>query len=243
MFVHLQLLDALPTAFFMKIELKNSLVQLLEEYVTPNKIELIDKVLAERTRYLTVVMEDFYHSQNASAVMRTCDCFGVQDVYITQRLHDYNLNPNVVRGASKWLSLNMFEREEQSTEKCFNSLKSKNYRLVGTTPDRNSASIKELNINQPIAFVFGTEKQGMSNYAKEHVDELVHVPMYGFTESFNVSVSAALILNELVDRIKRESVDWALSAEEKLDLKFEWYQHIVKRSDLHIKNYIAEHSH
>ncbi|KYG73795.1 hypothetical protein AWW68_14070 [Roseivirga spongicola] len=243
MFVHLQLLDALPTAFFMEIELKNSLVQLLEEYVTPNKIELIDKVLAERTRYLTVVMEDFYHSQNASAVMRTCDCFGVQDVYITQRLHDYNVNPNVVRGASKWLSLNMFEREEQSTEKCFNSLKSKNYRLVGTTPDRDSASIKELNINQPIAFVFGTEKQGMSNYAKEHVDELVHVPMYGFTESFNVSVSAALILNELVDRIKRESVDWALSAEEKLDLKFEWYQHIVKRSDLHIKNYIAEHSH
>jgi tRNA (guanosine-2'-O-)-methyltransferase len=243
LFVHLQLLDALPTAFFMEIELKNSLVQLLEEYVTPNKIELIDKVLAERTRYLTVVMEDFYHSQNASAVMRTCDCFGVQDVYITQRLHDYNVNPNVVRGASKWLSLNMFEREEQSTEKCFNSLKSKNYRLVGTTPDRNSASIKELNINQPIAFVFGTEKQGMSNYAKEHVDELVHVPMYGFTESFNVSVSAALILNELVDRIKRESVDWALSAEEKLDLKFEWYQHIVKRSDLHIKNYIAEHSH
>ena len=243
MFVHLQLLDALPTAFFMEIELKNSLVQLLEEYVTPNKIELIDKVLAERTRYLTVVMEDFYHSQNASAIMRTCDCFGVQDVYITQRLHDYNVNPNVVRGASKWLSLNMFEREEQSTEKCFNSLKSKNYRLVGTTPDRDSASIKELNINQPIAFVFGTEKQGMSNYAKEHVDELVHVPMYGFTESFNVSVSAALILNELVDRIKRESVDWALSAEEKLDLKFEWYQHIVKRSDLHIKNYIAEHSH
>jgi len=243
LFVHLQLLDALPTAFFMEIELKNSLVQLLEEYVTPNKIELIDKVLAERTRYLTVVMEDFYHSQNASAVMRTCDCFGVQDVYITQRLHDYNVNPNVVRGASKWLSLNMFEREEQSTEKCFNSLKSKNYRLVGTTPDRDSASIKELNINQPIAFVFGTEKQGMSNYAKEHVDELVHVPMYGFTESFNVSVSAALILNELVDRIKRESVDWALSAEEKLDLKFEWYQHIVKRSDLHIKNYIAEHSH
>lgn len=243
MFVHLQLLDALPTAFFMEIELKNSLVQLLEEYVTPNKIELIDKVLAERTRYLTVVMEDFYHSQNASAVMRTCDCFGVQDVYITQRLHDYNVNPNVVRGASKWLSLNMFEREEQSTEKCFNSLKSKNYRLVGTTPDSNSASIKELNINQPIAFVFGTEKQGMSNYAKEHVDELVHVPMYGFTESFNVSVSAAIILNELVDRIKRESVDWALSEEEKLDLKFEWYQHIVKRSDLHIKNYIAEHSH
>lgn len=226
----------------MEKELQHSLVNLLEEYVTPNKIELIDKVLSERTRYLTVVMEDFYHSQNASAVMRTCDCFGVQDVYITQRLHDYSLNPNVVRGASKWLSLNMFEREEQSTQKCFDTLKAKKYQLVGTTPDRNSASIKELDLSKPIAFVFGTEKQGMSEYAKENVDELVHVPMYGFTESFNVSVSAALILNELVDRVRKEGVNWQLTEEEKMDLKFEWYQQIVKRSDLHIKNYIMEHS-
>lgn len=242
MFVHLLLLDARPTAFFMEKKLKHSLVKLLEEYVTPNKIELIDRILAERTRYLTVVMEDFYHSQNASAVMRTCDCFGVQDVHITQRLHDYNVNPNVVRGASKWLTLNMFEREEQSTQKCFESLKSKKYKLVGTTPNPKSASIKELDLSEPIAFVFGTEKQGLSDYAKENVDELVHIPMYGFTESFNVSVSAALILNELVDRVRKENLNWQLLDEEKMDLKFEWYQQIVKRSDLHIKNYLLEHS-
>lgn len=235
-------MDAHPTAFFMRRELKQYIIQRLEEYVTPNKVQLIDWVLAQRTRYLTVVLEDFYHSHNASAVMRTCDCFGLQDVYVTQNLHDYNVNPNVVRGASKWLNLNMFDREDQSTQKCFELLKSKNYRLVGTTPDRDSASIKELDISQPVAFVFGTEKQGMSEYAKQHVDDLVHIPMYGFTESFNVSVSAALILNELVSRIKEEGISWQLTDEEKEDLKFEWYQNIVKRSDLHIKNFILEHS-
>ena len=217
-------------------------IQQLEKFVTENKVQLIKQVLSERTRYITVVMEDFYHPHNASAVMRTCDCFGIQDVHITQRLHEYNINPNVVRGASKWLSLNMYEKAEESTERCFDQLKSKNYRIVGTTPDKNYASIRELDISQPIAFVFGTEKQGISNYAKQHVDELVHIPMYGFTESFNVSVSAALILNELVTRIKASEIEWQLSQEEKNDLKLSWYKNLVNRSDIHIKSFLEEHS-
>lgn len=226
----------------MQEHLKPLLINHLEKYVTDNKVSLIEKVLSERTRYLTVVMEDFYHSHNASAVMRTCDCFGIQDVYITQRLHDYNINPNVVRGASKWLTLNMFEREESSTEKCFSALKTKKYKVVGTTPDKNYASIQELDVSEPIAIIFGTEKQGISAFAKEQVDELVHIPMYGFTESFNVSVSAALILNELVSRVKSSDIAWQLSEGERNDLKLEWYQNIVKRSDLHIKSFIEEHS-
>lgn len=235
-------MEAHPTAFFMQRELKKYLVERLEEYVTPNKVQLIEWVLSQRTRHLTVVMEDFYQSHNTNAVMRTCDCFGIQDVYITQRLHDYSLNPNVVRGASKWLNINMFDREEDSTEKCFDALKTKKYKLVGTTPSKDYASIEELNIEEPIAFVFGTEKRGLSDYAKEHVDELVHIPMYGFTESFNVSVSAALILNSLVAKLRESQINWQLTPSEKEDLKFDWYQNIVKRSDLHIKSFISEHS-
>lgn len=234
-------MEAHPTAFFMQRELRKYLVERLEEYVTPNKVQLIERVLSQRTRHVTVVMEDFYQSHNTNAVMRTCDCFGIQDVYITQRLHDYSLNPNVVRGASKWLNINMYDRKDDSTEKCFNALRQKNYKLVGTTPNRDYASIKELNLDEPIALVFGTEKAGLSKYAKENVDELVHIPMYGFTESFNVSVSAALILNELVGRIRESEMKWQLTADEKEDLKYEWYQNIVKRADLHIKNFISEH--
>lgn len=222
--------------------LRKYLINRLEEYVTPNKVELIAKVLAQRTRKVTVVIEDFYHPHNASAVMRTCDCFGIQDVYITQNLHEYNVNPNVVRGASKWLTIKKFEREATSTQKCFDELKAKNYRLIGTSPDPSQTSIRELDVAKPLAFVFGTEKDGISDFARDNVDELVHIPMYGFTESFNVSVSAALLLNEMVHKLRSLTNDWNLTEVEREELTFEWYKQIVKRSDLHIENFIKEHS-
>lgn len=215
---------------------------MLEAYVTPHKVSLIDDVLAERTRHVTVVLEDIYHAQNASAVMRTCDCFGIQDLYITQRLHDYEVNPNVVRGASKWVSLHKYEREESSTEKCFKDLRKRNYRIVGTTPSKEAASIQELDLTEKTAIVFGTELDGLTEDAREQVDELVHIPMYGFTESFNISVSAALILQEIVSRLKKSDMVWQLTNEEKEELKLEWYSRIVKRSDLHIKSFLKERS-
>lgn len=215
---------------------------MLEEFVTPNKVELIKEVLNQRTRHLTVVLEDIYQDQNASAVMRTCDCFGIQDLYVTQNLHDYTINPNVVRGASKWVSLHKYEREPESIQKCYADLKSDGYRIVGTTPRPDSASIYEIDISQKTAIVFGTEKRGMSDYAMTHADELVHIPMLGFTESFNISVSAALIMSELSHKLRGMNVDWGLSKNEKEELTYEWYQRIVKGSDLLIKNYLKEHS-
>ncbi|WP_236017255.1 RNA methyltransferase [Roseivirga sp. E12] len=222
--------------------MRKQLIHMLEEFVTPNKVTTIEEVLSERTRHLTVVLEDIYHAQNASAVMRTCDCFGIQDLYITQRLHDYEVNPNVVRGASKWVSQHKYEREEESTAKCFQDLKKKNYRIVGTTPSKEVASIHELDISQKTAVVFGTELEGLTEYAKDQVDELVHIPMYGFTESFNISVSAALLLQELVSRMKNSDIVWQLTEKEKEELKLEWYSRIVKRSDIHINNFMREHS-
>jgi len=218
--------------------LEEELISLLEEYVTEHKSQLISDVLDQRTRHLTVVLEDLYDAHNISAVIRTCDCFGIQDLYITQRLHDYEVNPNIVRGASKWVTLEKYVRSEESTARCFNDLKKKGYRLVGTTPNAETASINELDLSEKTALVFGTELRGMSDYAKEEVDELVHIPMYGFTESFNISVSAAVILNQLVSKLKQSDVAWGLTEKEKNTLKLEWYQRIVKRSDIHIKNYL-----
>lgn len=218
------------------------MINMLEEYVTPNKIQLIDQVLAQRTRHLTVVLEDIYQDQNASAVIRSCDCFGIQDLHITEDLHPYHINPNVVRGASKWVSIHRYPRGAESVQQCFDRLKLEGYRIVGTSPDKTTSSIHELSIDTKTAIVFGTEKRGMSPFAKENVDEMVHIPMLGFTESFNISVSAALVMNELSHRLRTERKDWGLSEVEKNDLKYEWYQQIVKRSELLINNYLKEHS-
>jgi tRNA (guanosine-2'-O-)-methyltransferase len=208
----------------------------LEEFVSENKQHLIAKVLSERTRHFTVVLEDLFDPHNISAVIRSCDCFGIQDLYITQHLHEYNVNPKIVQGASKWVTLHKFEEKATSTKECFAKLRKEGYRLVGTTPDANNASIDEMPIDDKTALVFGTELAGLSDFAKGEVDELVHIPMYGFTESFNISVSAALTMQTLVRRLKLSNVNWSLSESEKLQLKLEWYKRIVKRSDLHIKN-------
>lgn len=221
---------------------QEDLIAKLAEYVTPNKIQLIDHVLARRTRHLTVVLEDIYQDQNASAVIRSCDCFGIQDLHITEDLHAYHINPNVVRGASKWVSIHRYPRGEESIKHCFENLRSQGYRLVGTSPDKHSTSIHELSIETKTAIIFGTEKRGMSAFAKEHVDEMVHIPMLGFTESFNISVSAALVMNELSHRLRTGDVSWGLSEAEKSDLKYGWYQQVVKRSDLLINNFLKEHS-
>lgn len=226
----------------MSPNLQSELVQHLAQFVTENKVNLIDRVLAERTRHLTVMLEDVYHSHNASAVLRTCDCFGIQDMYITQKLHDYKVNPNIVRGASKWITLHKYERGEESNSQCIQTLKDKKYRLVGTTPDPNCASIHELDITSKTAIIFGTELDGVSEQTQRQLDDMVYIPMYGFTESFNVSVSVALVLQQLVWKLKQSEVKWQLNDLEKQALKFEWYQQIVKRADLHIKNYVKEHS-
>lgn len=223
--------------FFME-----DLINMLEEFVTPHKAQLIDQVLSQRTRHFAVILEDIYQDQNASAVMRTCDCFGIQDLYVTQDLHDYNINPNVVRGASNWVTLHKYEREPDSIKKCYTDLKNKGYKIVGTTPRTDSASIYDLDINDRTAIVFGTEKRGMSNFAKENADELVHIPMLGFTESFNISVSAALIMSDLSHRLREAEIHWQLTDKEKSELKYEWYQRIVKGSDILINNYLKEHS-
>ena len=220
--------------------MEKALVQLLEAFVTENKRRLIGQVLDERTRHLAVVMEDVYHPHNASAVIRTCDCFGIQDLYITEKLHEYEVNPNVVRGAAKWINLHKFDRSEESTKVCFEALREKKYRIVGTTPDKRSASIHSLDITSKTAIVFGTELNGLSNQAKDQVDELVHIPMYGFTESFNISVSVALVLQTLVEKMKTGNIHWQLSEEERTRLKLEWYQKIVKRADLHIEKFLKE---
>lgn len=220
--------------------MEQELISLLEEYVTDHKVQVIDDVLNKRTRHITVMLEDLYYAHNISAVIRTCDCFGIQDLYIAQKLHDYKVNPNIVRGASKWVNLEKYVRSEESPARCIEDLKKKGYRIVGTTPDHNSASVHELDIGKKTALVFGAEVGGLSDYAKGEVDEMVHIPMYGFTESFNISVSAALILNELVAKLKSSGVNWQLSDKEKRELKLEWYQRIVKRSDIHIKNYLNQ---
>jgi len=210
----------------------------LEGYVSENKQQLIAKVLSQRTRHFAVVLDDIFQPQNASAAIRTADCFGVQDVYVTENKHKFKINPRVVHGSAKWVDVHQYSENQKSIEHCVGELKDKNYRIIGTVPEPAAKSIYDFDIASKAAFVFGTEQTGISQEMMQYVDEKITIPMYGFTESFNISVSVAIVLSTLVEKLYSSSVDWRLKPEETDLLRLDWYRKIVNRSDLLEKEYL-----
>ena len=214
------------------------LIEYLSGFITENRLEQLKHVLEHRTRYLTVVLEDIYQSQNASAVLRTCDCFGVQDVHIIENRNEYKINPDVALGASKWLSLNYYKEKENNTLEAINKLKRAGYRIVATTPHTNDVNLEDFDLNKgKSALVFGTELTGVSEVVLENADEFMKIPMYGFTESFNISVSAAISLHHLVYKMKESSMTWHLSDEERDGIMLSWLRRSIKKSDIIEKRY------
>lgn len=212
----------------------------LGQYITAHKKAVMEKVLAQRTRFLTVVLEDIFKPHNASAVLRTCDCFGIQDVHVIEKVNKYKINPYVTRGASQWVDLHKYYRQDGSAvQDCFSSLREKGYKIYGTSPLPGSISIYDLEPDEKLALVFGNEHEGISAEVQENLDGLVHIPMLGFTESFNISVAASISLYELVKKANNyDHPDFYLSDEEKQVLRMKWYRSVVSRADLHEKAYL-----
>ncbi len=212
---------------------KEELIQWLANHATENRNALFDKVLKDRTQYISVVLEDIYQSHNASAVLRSCDCFGIQDVHIIENRNTYNVNKDVALGASKWLTINKYSDQENNTRQALQNLKKQGYRIVATTPHTNDVELYDFDVSKgKAAVVFGTELTGISDIVKEEADEFLRIPMYGFTESFNISVSAALVLQHLAHEIRRKDIEWQLSVDEMLEIKLNWLRQSIKSSAL-----------
>lgn len=211
---------------------EKELLAFLRSFVTENKCQLIDSRLEQRTRHITVVLEDIFESHNASAVLRSADCFGIQDVHIIENTNYYEVNPKVVKGAAKWLHIHQYREAHDNTTHCINQLKEKGYRIVATSPHTNSTALHELDITQPTALLFGTEKLGLSINAFEAADEYLYIPMYGFTESLNISVSAAICLQYLSQKMRETDLDWQLSEEEQWDLENEWVRKVLLKPEM-----------
>ncbi len=207
----------------------------LSDYVTPHKKEKIKEILGHRTRHFTVVLEDIYKPHNASAVLRTADCFGVQDVHVIEKSREYHINPYVTRGAAQWVDLHKYYNPSgSSVQDCLSSLKNQGYKIVGTSPEKGSIPIQELNPKDKTALVFGNEHAGISDEVKENCDALVHIPMMGFSESFNISVAAAICLYELTSRIQNTNhSNYWLSDEDKGEIEYCWFRDIVKNVEAH----------
>ena len=184
----------------------------LSQFTTEERKKRFEEVLSYRTRHITIVLEDIYQPHNASAVLRSCDLTGIQDIHIIENKWVYDINPDIVVGSNKWLDLKKYNVDDFNTPEAFEHLHERGYQIVATCPHRDDYTHETLPLDKPVALVFGTEKTGLTDYAIEHADMYVRLPMVGFTESFNISVSAALLMFTLTQRLhKSVDVEWHLT--------------------------------
>ncbi len=214
------------------------IIELLSNYVTKERLETLNRVIDERTNYISVVLEDIFQNHNASAVLRSCDCFGIQNVNFIENRYSYMENKDVAMGSSQWLSIKRFNQKENNTLDAINAMRDAGYRIVATTPHTNDVLIKNLDLTKgKIALFFGSEKPGLSDIVMENADEFVRIPMYGFTESFNISVSAALCLYELTAKLRNSDINWHLSEHERTELLAQWMKLSARSADWLIKEH------
>jgi tRNA (guanosine-2'-O-)-methyltransferase len=221
-------------------EKKKKLLEYLMGFISEERKRRFLENIGLRTRHLTIVLEDIYQPHNASAVLRTCDCFGIQDVHIIENRNKYEVNPDVALGSAKWLNLYKYSGRSSNTAECLQSLRKQGYCIVATSPHKDDFTPENLPLDDKTALVFGTELEGLSEDAMNMAGRFIRIPMYGFTESLNISVSAAIFLHSLSRRLRDSSVGWQLGEHEKTDILLQWTANTIRKSDLLIRDYLKK---
>ena len=205
-------------------------------FLSEERIQRFDAVLKGRTRHLSVVLENIYQSRNASAVMRSCDGMGIQDVHLIENINPWVYNRGVSKGTPSWLTLHRYRQQTDPTETCIQNLRDRGYRIAVTSPHVDGFNVDDVPIEEPLALVMGTEWKGVSDRMLQQADYHVAIPMYGFAESLNISVAAAIALYELSKRCRElPEQTWGLSETEKNNLRGDWAMHTVRKSELVLK--------
>ncbi|WKC78557.1 TrmH family RNA methyltransferase [Borreliella turdi] len=199
-------------------------IDILSKFITDEKKARIERVLSSRTNYLTFVLEDIFQPQNASATIRTGEILGLSDVHIISKKNKHTLNPDVTLGSSQWINLNKYN----NTEFAIDRLKSNGYSIVATSLNEQSINLENFPINNKMAIFFGTELTGLSEEVLKAADLYVKIPMYGFTQSYNISVAVAIIMYSLLIRLRKSGIDYMLNDVEKLNLRLKYYRQVVK---------------
>jgi len=227
--------------FIENSELRTKFIQFLSNFIYERRVSQLQKVIENRTKYITVVLEDIFQSQNASAVLRTSDCLGIQDVHIIENKNRFNINPKVVLGSAKWLTIKKYNGNSNNSAKAIKNLKDEGYRIVATSPHTNEVSLDQFDINKgKVAIFLGTEQTGLSETVLKQADEYLTIPMFGFTESYNISVSAAIVLYDLTKKLRESNISYQLSKDEQEILILTWLKGITKNYEMMEKRFLHE---
>jgi tRNA (guanosine-2'-O-)-methyltransferase len=210
----------------------------LENILTDNREEKFLKVLNNRTKHFTIAVEDIFQMHNASAVMRSCEVFGIQELNVIEERYGKSIDKEIAMGAQKWVDISTFD----SVANCIDSLKDQGYQIIATTPHENDCLLEDFDISKPSAFFFGTERDGLSEEILRRADGFLKIPMVGFTESLNISVSAAIIIQNLTNRLRNSDINWQLTEEEILVKRLDWAKKSIKDIKRIEARYIEENT-
>ena len=210
-------------------------LEYLTRFITEERSEVLRRTISQRTHYMRILTENMFHPQNASAIMRHCEAFGVQQIHTVEDRCKFDPSVNIVRGTQKWVDV----EHHDNTKEALAALKAEGYRIVATTPHRCSATPETFDVTKgKFALVFGTEHAGISDEVIEAADEFLMIPMCGMVESLNVSASAAILIYMLSERIRQQTDNWQLGEAEALKLLTRWtmssvrdYERILRRGE------------
>jgi len=218
---------------------KHKILAYLLTFISDNKQQKFKEIIRFRTKHISIALEDIYQSHNASAVLRSCDCFGIQDVHIIENKNKYEVNPDVTLGSAKWLNLVKYNKAKNNTVTCLQKLRDEGYQIVATTPHNDDHTPESFPLENKFILLFGTELRGLTPEALNMADKFIRIPMTGFTESLNISVSAAILLYTLTHRLHASEINWKLSEEEETDTLIDWTAAMIKKPDLIIQKFMG----
>ena len=215
----------------------HELLNYLEGFLTENRKEGFLRVLKNRTKHFTIAMEDVYQLHNTSAVMRSCEVFGIQELNVIEQKFGKRIDTEIAMGAQKWVDVFRYN----SVQSCMDEMRAKGYQIIATTPHDEACFLHEFDITKPAALFFGTERDGLSQEVLDQADGFLKIPMVGYTESLNISVSAAIIIQDITTRLRQSAINWHLTEEEIWEKRLDWTRKSIKDIDFIERKYLEEY--
>lgn len=208
----------------------------LKQFLTEERLQKIEHFAPESSDFILPVVEDVYQFRNAAAIVRSVEACGFHKVVALQEEYSFEPNLRVTKGADTWVEVEKLPRNMES----FQDIKNRGYKIVAVSLENNAKMLPEYEIKEPIALVFGTEMEGVSQEILDFADETLAIPMYGFTRSFNVSVAASICMYELKQKLIKSDIDYKLNEEKLLRKKILWAVNSIRSGQQIFDKYLKE---
>ncbi|MGZ5196751.1 MAG: TrmH family RNA methyltransferase [Kaistella sp.] len=208
----------------------------LKQFLTHDRLTKIEHFAPESSDFVLPVMEDIFQFRNAAAIVRSVEACGFHKIVAMESENEFNPNLRVTKGAETWVEVEKMPHHLDSLQE----IKNRGYKILAVSPEKNATMLPDYELTGPVALVFGTEKEGVTEEILDFADETLAIPMYGFTRSFNVSVAAAICFYELKQKLIKSNLDYKLSEEKLWKMKIRWAKNSINSGEEIYQKYLRD---